>query len=93
MACACIDIWTTSKFFEEQVCLIMLICIEERNGLKYEMKEGACDTTATYLDQQQEMNNLWILVSVHECNIKCCPRIPDVAFSAEGNTFGDITYQ
>jgi hypothetical protein len=36
MTCAGVGIWTTSnEFFEEQVCLMVLICIKERDGLKY----------------------------------------------------------
>jgi hypothetical protein len=85
---------TGSEFFEEQVCLVMLICTEERDGLKCMMKQRiVCKATVTYLDQEQEVNGFWILISVHECNIKCCPRIPNMVFSAEGDAFGDKAYQ
>jgi hypothetical protein len=94
MTCMSIGIWTTgSEFFEEQHCLVILICIKKRDGLKYAMRQRVYEATVAYLDQEQEMNGLWILVSVHGCNIKCCPRIPDVALSAEGNTLGDKAYQ
>lgn len=84
---------TGSEFFEEQVCLFMLIRIEECDGLKYAMRQRVCEATVTNLDQEQKMNGMWIMVSVYECNIKCCPRIQYMTFSAEGNTLGDIACQ
>jgi hypothetical protein len=45
-----------SEFFEEQVSLVILICIEERDGLKYVMKQRVYDAALTYLDQEQKMN-------------------------------------
>ena len=39
MTCESIGIRTTgSEFIEKEVCLLMLICIEEGDGLKYVMK-------------------------------------------------------
>jgi hypothetical protein len=38
MTYASVGIWATgNKFFEEQVCLAVLTCIEEGDGLKYAM--------------------------------------------------------
>jgi hypothetical protein len=57
MTCASVGIRTTgSEFFEEQVSLVVLICIEERDGLKYVMKRKVYDAAMTYLDQEQKMN-------------------------------------
>jgi hypothetical protein len=41
---------TGSEFFEEQVCLVMSICIEEGDSLKYVTKQIVCETDATCLD-------------------------------------------
>jgi hypothetical protein len=49
---------TGSEFFNEQVCLVTLICIEEGDGLKRVMKRRVCEATVTYLDQEQEMSGL-----------------------------------
>lgn len=69
-----------SKFFEEQVCLVVLICIEEHDDLKYGMKQSVCKANVTYFDQKQEIDGLRILFCVHWCNIKCYPRVPNMAY-------------
>jgi len=53
MTCTSIGIRTTiSEFFEEQVCLVILVCIEESNRLKYRMKQIVCKASVTHLDQK-----------------------------------------
>jgi hypothetical protein len=71
----------------------MLICIEEGNGLKHAMKQRICEKNSTYLDQEKKIVGGWILVGEHGCDVECCPCMPDVALSAEGDAFGDVAYQ
>jgi hypothetical protein len=33
-----------SEFFDEQHCFLVLICVEECDGLKYRMKQRVCET-------------------------------------------------
>jgi hypothetical protein len=44
-----------AEFFDEQHCFLMLICIEEGNGLSYAMKQRICEKNSTYLDQEKIM--------------------------------------
>jgi hypothetical protein len=43
------------EFFDEQHCLLVLICIEEGNGLKHAMKQRISERNSTYLDQEKIM--------------------------------------
>jgi hypothetical protein len=48
-----ISLWTTGcEFFEEQVCFIVFICIEEGDGLKYVMKRKSYEANVAYLNQE-----------------------------------------
>jgi hypothetical protein len=59
----------------------MLIRVEHCDGLEY-VKEGMWEKTLTYLNQQEKMNGFGIFVREYEREVKCCPSITDVAFSA-----------
>ena len=51
-----VSIWTSGgEFFNEQHCFLVLICVEECNGLKCEMKERICQTNLIDLDQEKKM--------------------------------------
>jgi hypothetical protein len=43
-----------SQFFDEQHCFLMLIRIEERDGLKYRMKGRIHEANLMYLDQKKK---------------------------------------
>jgi hypothetical protein len=47
--CESVGIRTTgSELLEEHACLVMLICIEKRDGLKYAMRGTLCEANVTY---------------------------------------------
>jgi hypothetical protein len=43
------------EFSDEQHCFLVLICVEECNGLKCEMKWRICQTNLIDLDQEKKM--------------------------------------
>jgi hypothetical protein len=47
----------------------------------------------TNLDQEKKMVGVRILVREHGCDVECYPCLPNKAFSAEGDAFGDVTCQ
>jgi hypothetical protein len=47
----------------------------------------------TYLDQGKKMVGARILIREHGCDVKCYLRLPDKAFSTEGDAIGDVAYQ
>jgi hypothetical protein len=52
-----ISLWTSGgEFFDEQHCFLVLICVEECNGLKCEMKQMIYETNLIYLDQEKKMS-------------------------------------
>jgi len=71
----------------------ILIRVENCNALETVMNHGVSETNLTCLDQEKEMNGLWISISEYECEVKCIPSVPDPLFSTQGNAFASIACQ
>jgi hypothetical protein len=57
------------------------------------MKHGINKKNTTCLDQEKEMDRARISIRKRGCEIKCFIGVPDLLFSAQGNTLGYIAHE